>query len=260
MCPWYSGSEAVGWFSVWHTESGSYRPEELALAQALAQQATIAVQLTRLADQGRQAAILQERNRMAREIHDTLAQGFTGVLIQLEAAKSILIQEPDEAKAHILQARDLARESLAEARRSVHALRPQALEDSNLPSALARLIERMTSGTPIEAKFQIDGAPRLLPPDTEHNLLRIGTEALTNALKHAQATEIRVTLGFGTTQVRLSVQDNGTGFNLSDQTGRGGFGLTSMRERAERLGSQITIISEPGVGTTVTVAAPLSPS
>jgi signal transduction histidine kinase len=142
----------------------------------------------------------------------------------------------------------------------VHALRPQALEDSNLPDALARLIERMTSGTPIEAKFQIVGAMRLLPPDTEHNLLRIGTEALTNALKHAQASEIRVTLGFGATQVRLSVQDNGSGFNLSDQSGRGGFGLTSMRERAERLGSQITIVSEPGLGTTVTVAAPISPS
>jgi signal transduction histidine kinase len=100
----------------------------------------------------------------------------------------------------------------------------------------------------------------LLAPDTEHNLLRIGTEALTNALKHAQATEIRITLAFESTQVRLSLQDNGRGFDPSAQSGRGGFGLTSMRERAECIGSEMTIVSEPKLGTTVTVAAPISPS
>jgi PAS domain S-box-containing protein len=260
LVPLLLGDEAIGWLSIANARNRGFQPEEIELAQALAQQATLAVQLTGLAEQGQQAAVLAERNRMAREIHDTLAQGFTGILIQLEAAEDTLTEEPEAAQAHIARARDLARQSLAEARRSVWALRSQALEGSSLPGTLANLTRQMIFGTHMHMEFHVHGTPRSLPADTESNLLRIGLEALTNALKHAEATAIRVELSFASGQVRLSVQDNGKGFDPHRPTRADSFGLTGMRERAQSMGGQLTVASRPGQGTEVVVVAPTAAS
>lgn len=220
------------------------------------------------AEQAREYAVLQERNRLAREIHDTLAQGFTGIVIQLEAAEDSLHDDPEEAQAHIARARTLARESLAEARRSVQALRPHLLEQRDLAFALKYYVEQMTAGTPVLAEVIVEGTPPTnLSNDIEGHLLRVGLEALTNTLKHANALHVRVQLTFSPNGVHLSVTDDGDGFDTStaatwlgadallsdrDMTEQG-FGLAAMRERAERIGGRLRVESSPGKGCSVSV-------
>ena len=188
---------------------------------------------------------------MARDIHDTLAQGFTGVVVQMEAAEEALFEEdPDNAVRHVRRARDLARDSLAEARRSVHALRPQALERAALADALKAIIKNTAAGTSLRTNFQIKGKPRELRPAVEENLLHIGQEALTNALKHARASEFKARLSFDSDGVRLELQDNGDGFSI-DKANGGGFGLIGMKERAEHIGAQLEVSSAPGSGTKI---------
>jgi len=141
----------------------------------------LAIQLTRLSAQSRQSAVVAERNRMARDIHDTLAQGFTSVILQLEAVGEATSQRlAGKAGEHLTRASELAREGLREARRSVWALRPQTLEEKDLCEALKELIQKMTEGTSVQAHFTVQGEPRELPPEWEENLLRIGQEVLTN--------------------------------------------------------------------------------
>src|SRR6266404_5594220 len=172
------------------TQKRLFRTEEIELAQALANQATLAMHLIRLSAESREAAVIAERNRMARDIHDTLAQGFTGVIVQLEAAADATSKGlANEADEHLGRAADLARESLKEARRSVRALRPLALEDKGLPEALDDLLRKMTAGTTLRATSSLKGDPHRLPAEWEENLLHIGQEVLTNALRHARATE-----------------------------------------------------------------------
>ncbi|PYI89876.1 MAG: hypothetical protein DMF03_06470 [Verrucomicrobia bacterium] len=186
--PTLIGGDVKGFIGIRHGDRPSYRPEEIELAQALAHQAMFAIQLNQFAEQSQQAAVLEERNRMARDIHDTLAQGFTGVIIQLEAAEdSIASGQQKEADEHLRRAADLARRSLSEARRSVHALRPDALERDNLWEALKGIIKNTTAGTAIHTTFELRGKLPELPPVWQENLLRIGQEALTNALKYAHA-------------------------------------------------------------------------
>jgi PAS domain S-box-containing protein len=202
--------------------------------------------------------VLEERTRMAREIHDTLAQGFTGIIIQLEVAEAALAAQPEAARLHVLKARTLARESLAEARRSVWALRPMALESDDLGSALLHLVHKLSdeAATPIE--FTLRGVLPPLGPDTEHHLLRIGQEALTNALRHAHAPEIRVTLTCARGSLELSVEDDGEGFEVDSPVPGNGLGLRGMQERAEALGGKLTITSAPGQGTQARVVIPVS--
>ena len=257
LVPLLLDDHLVGTFSVRFPEPRHCRPEEKELAQALAHQATLAVQLTHLAEQRERLLLLQERNRMAGEIHDTLAQGFAGILLQLEAAEEDLTETSQEARRHLLQARRLARENLAEARRSVWALRPQTLEQGDLVSALTHLVHRLTHETPMPVELSIHGTPRPLPPETESELLRISQEALTNALKHAYASAIRVTLTFSAKKMRLCIEDDGQGFDPERQPSHCGFGLRSMRGRVERMGGRLTVASQPGQGTQVVVVVPL---
>ncbi len=260
LVPMLLDKEVLGALTICRADTRRWEPGEIDLAQALAQQAMLALQMTRLEKQGRSAAVLEERNRMAREIHDTLAQGFTGVVLQLTAAEHELAKAPEKAQAHLVRARDLARESLAEARRSVWALHPRTLEHSELPDAFTRHVEQMTAGTPIQSELHVHGRPRSLSAEVEHNVLRIGLEALTNALKHARPSLVRIELSFDLGQVRLSVQDNGRGFDpQAPSASGGGFGLTGMRERAERLQGQLTISSQPGQGTEIVLVAPATP-
>ena len=201
--------------------------------------------------------VVEERTRMAREIHDTLAQGFTGIVIQLEAAEDVLVEQPEEARLHVLQARTLARESLAEARRSVWALRPVALGAGDLGYAFLHLVKKLAEESAIPIGFTLRGVLRPLNEDLEHHLLRIGQEALTNALRYANATDIRVTLSCSGDKIALSVEDRGAGFDPSSPTYRRGLGLRGMQERADSVGGKLTITSAPGQGTRIRVVVPI---
>ncbi|MEP1077750.1 PAS domain S-box protein [Leptolyngbya sp. PL-A3] len=204
--------------------------------------------------QAKEASILEERNRMAREIHDTLAQSFTGILAQVGAANQVLTDDVEATGAHLDLIKELARTGLTEARRSVVALRPQLLEEGNLQSALHRLIaQTRAAAMDTTLHYEIEGAVYALPTEVENNLLRMGQEALTNAIKHANADEIRVELIYDRDQVCLRVKDNGQGFGVGSIPVSEGFGLLGMSERAERIGAQLTIRSQPGQGTEIIV-------
>ena len=249
--PMFVLGEVRGFIGIQHVERGAYRPEEIELAQALAHHVMMATHAAELAEQRRHAVLLEERTRMARDIHDTLAQGFTGVIIQLDTSvEALRDEEPEAAAKHIGRARELARESLTEARRSVHALRPQALEKATFADALRAIITNTTAGTSLRADFQLKGEPRELQPAVEENLLHIGQEALSNALKHARATKFQARLSFDSDAVRLELRDNGKGFVVDCANG-GGIGLIGMRERAEQIGATLAVTSKPGRGTKI---------
>ncbi|BAU15375.1 serine/threonine protein kinase and signal transduction histidine kinase with GAF and PAS/PAC sensor [Leptolyngbya sp. NIES-3755] len=204
--------------------------------------------------QAEAASILEERNRMAREIHDTLAQAFTGILAQVGAANQVLTDDLEATQAHLNLIKELARTGLSEARRSVVALRPQLLEEGSLQSALHRLVAQLrTAAIDTTLYYEIEGGVYSLPIEVESNLLRIGQEALTNAIRHANADEIRVELVYDRNQVCLRVKDNGQGFGVGCISCSEGFGLLGMSERAERIGAQLTIRSQPGQGTEIIV-------
>lgn len=251
--PLILGSRPLGFIGLCFREPRTSLPQNIELIMALAQQATLAIHLTHLAEHSRQAAILQERNRMAREIHDTLAQAFTGVIVQLGAASRIVPSELAEVQAHITQARDLAREGLAEARRSVNALRPQILEISNFSKAFNRLATQMSASIDTQISCNIIGDVYPLSVDIENNLLRIGQEALTNAIKHAFASEIKIELVYEPTQFILRVKDNGRGYETDSLSVVKGFGLMGIKERSDRISAQLTIQSIPGHGTEITI-------
>lgn len=201
-----------------------------------------------------ETSILEERNRMAREIHDTLAQAFTGILVQVGAAIQVLEDDLEATQAHLDMIDELARIGLSEARRSVTALRPQLLEEGDLSSALNRLVTQMRSATDDTALiYEIQGTAYPLPAEVENNLLRIGQEALTNAIKYAKADEIRLELVYGDAQTTLCIKDNGQGFGVGSVPSVGGFGLLGMSERAERIGAQLRIESQLGQGTEIIV-------
>jgi signal transduction histidine kinase len=200
-----------------------------------------------------EASILDERNRMAREIHDTLAQAFTGILLHIGAATEQIIKKPAKAQAHLETVDELARTGLAEARRSVAALRPKLLEEGDLCSALKHLTTQMKSSANTHLTCEVIGAVCPLSPDVENHLLRIGQEALTNAIKYAQATEIQVELVYEETQCLLRVKDNGQGFEVDKIAPGKGFGLLGMSERVEHIGGELIIQSQPNQGTQVIV-------
>jgi PAS domain S-box-containing protein len=254
--PMFVSGELRGFIGIHHSEKGSYRADEIELAQALAHHVMMAAHGQELVDQQREAAILKERTRMARDIHDTLAQGFTGVIIQMEAAEEALLDDDmKHAVGHVRRARELARDSLGEARRSVHALRPQALENAAFADALQAIIKNTAAGTVVRTEFQINGNPRELAPAVEENLLHIGQEALTNALKHAHATKFDARLSFDSDAVYLELRDNGIGFIVGGMND-GGIGLIGMKERADQIGATVKVTSKPGKGTKITAVSP----
>ncbi len=256
VVPLLFGDTFLGNITLRSTRRRDYKPEELELARVLAYQATLALKLTRLADRAQQSAVLEERNRIAREIHDTLAQTLTGIVVQLQAAEDVHTTDFNDRQAHIAAARLLAKEGLTEARRSVRALRPQALEDTDLVGALVNLIEQMATGNGIQTICHVRGTSYFLPPVVESNLLRIGQEAFTNTLKHSHASEVQIELVYMPGQVQLRVQDNGQGFDPDLRLTKG-YGLLSMRERSQKIGAELTITSKPGAGTEVAIAVPV---
>jgi PAS domain S-box-containing protein len=253
--PTLVGGRVRGFIGVRHRERPAYRPEEIELAQALAHQAMLAIQLNEFAEQSRQSAVLEERNRMARDIHDTLAQGFTGVIVQLEAADDAIgCSRRKEANEHLQRAAELARRSLSEARRSVHALRPEALQVGNFWDALQGIVKNTTAGTALHTTFELRGQLHDLPPVWQENLLHIGQEALTNALKYARPRNFETRLTSDTKELCLELRDDGDGFEVNDR--HDGFGLAGMHERVEQMGGNLKITSARGKGTKVVVTLP----
>jgi ligand-binding sensor domain-containing protein/signal transduction histidine kinase len=207
------------------------------------------------------AAVLQERNRIARELHDNLAQEILGVSVQLEIVTRLLNASPEAARTHLDRARSLVRSSMSEARRYVWDLRSQSLDDRDLPAALAEMTRRLTAESGVHTQFEVGGTLRPLPKQVENNLLRIGQEAVNNAVRHAGASNISVRLVFDATSVRLSVKDDGRGFDAeaSGSNGAGGhFGIVGMRERAREMGGEVRVGSNPGEGCEVEVNVPVS--
>jgi PAS domain S-box-containing protein len=253
--PTLVGGRVKGFIGIRHGDRPPYRPEEIELAQALAHQAMLAIQLNEFAEQSRQAAVLEERNRMARDIHDTLAQGFTGVIVQLESAEdAIACCRRKEANEHLRRASELARRSLNEARRSVHALRPQALQRDNFWNALKGIVRNTTAGTALHTRFELRGRLRDLPLVWQENLLHIGQEALTNALRYAHPRNFETRLIFNAKELRLELRDDGDGFRINNR--HDGLGLAGMRERAKQMGGTLKITSALGKGTKIVVALP----
>jgi signal transduction histidine kinase len=229
------------------------------LESALEENAGLHAQLL---TQAREAGVLEERQRMAREIHDTIAQGLTGIVTQLEAADQSR-DRPANRDRHLDNAKRLARDSLNEARRSVEAGRPLALDSRTLPDALAGVARDWSEINDIPADVTTTGDPIPLHPEIEVALLRTAQEALANVAKHSGATRAGLTLSYMGDVVTLDVRDDGVGFTVparggppSDGDGGGGFGLTAMRQRVARVAGSLAIESEPGVGTAVSARVP----
>lgn len=205
-------------------------------------------------------AVLAERTRIAREIHDNLAQEMSGISVQLEVVARTMPASAEAATAHLDNARRQVRHGIAEARRYVWDLRSPVLENNDLRSALSETARRLTNDTNIQTRVEVNGTFRPLPPMVEDNLLRIGQEAINNAVKHAGAEQIFVNLIFDSRRVQLSVRDDGRGFdNQGAANGKSGhFGLVGMRERAEQLGGTFSVHSTSGGGTEVVADVPVS--
>jgi len=252
-----SREKSIGLLGLCFSEDREFRPEELEIARALATQASLAIELTKLAEAARQSAVLQERNRMAGEIHDSLAQSFTGISMQLGMAREVLGNKEDDGLSYIERANDLARFGLAEARRSTLSLQPMAFQDPGLIDALRLLVERSNIPGRLRCTFRSD----ILRDDSvsaavRQDLLRIAQEAISNALRHARSTNISVTLRSDPPNLVLEVRDNGSGMAGEAQTTEG-FGLANMRARVQKRNGTLEIRTARGDGTTIIVSVPI---
>ena len=203
-------------------------------------------------------AVLNERSRVGRELHDTLEQGLAGIALQLEAVAGSLQASPAAARQSLDVARQMLRYSQEETRRSIMDLRSQALESRDLAGALSDLAQQTTQGTGAIATVRVEGAVQRLDASHEHHLLRIGLEAVTNALKHSGARQIDILLRFASDATELIVQDDGSGFNIAAQDlGGTHFGLQGIRERVDKLGGVLHIETAADAGTRLSVAVPV---
>jgi signal transduction histidine kinase len=261
IIPLSSKGQVNGMLSFRFINERAFQEEELEIARALATQASLAIQLTRLARTARESAVLEERNRLASEIHDSLAQSFAGISMQLSAAARAMARKSDDALSHVERANEVARFGLSEARRSALSLRSNIIDESGLIEALHKLTQRSNIPGLISCSFQASRVDEnALSPQVQQDLLRIAQEAISNALRHAQPTEIKVSLRGNPSNLVLRVTDNGSGLARARQVGGGqGFGFANMRARAKNLGATLEIRSKYGQGTSVIVRLANSP-
>lgn len=253
--PLYFQHKPLGIMNVTGPEWRELTTEELGLLSTIGYQVGIAIERARLAEQATQLARAEERERLAREIHDTLAQGLTGIALHIEGALRHLEGDPGGAEERLRRALAVTRESLDEARRSVLDLRAAPLAGKSLPDALRSMARAFTAETGIRVITRAAGGASL-SPRCEAELFRIAQEGLANVRRHSQASEAVVTLALSTGFVKLSVRDNGRGFQRT-QIARGSCGILGMRERARLLGGTLRVRSTPGQGTRVTASVPL---
>jgi signal transduction histidine kinase len=256
--PLTSGGQMHRLLAFYFYEEREFDSETLEIARALATQAGIAIHLTRLARTARQSAVLEERNRLAGEIHDSLAQIFAGISMQLFASIEGLATEQNDSRGYIERANELAHFGLSEARRSALSLRSDIIEDSGLVYALQMLVERSNIPGRLRCNFSSKGfKEETLSLAAQQDLLRIAQEAISNALRHAKPTMISVLLKGDSSLVTLDVRDNGSGIDRVRLENEEGLGIASMRDRAKQLDAQLDIRTAPGRGTAVTVRLPL---
>jgi two-component system NarL family sensor kinase len=248
----------LGVMNVASTDWRELSDADLELLHTIADLLSIAVERTRLFAQSTQVGALEERNRLAREIHDTLAQGLAGIALHLETADAFLEAGLDAARTRqaVRQALELTRASIEEARRSVLDLRAAPLEGRTLAEALASLVQEQGAQGNLHTTFEATGENRPLPVRVEAGLYRIAQEALTNVVRHANAAELVVHLLIQPEQVRLTIEDDGTGFDAKALP-QGRYGLVGLIERARLLGGTIEVSSSPGEGTGLEVTIPL---
>jgi signal transduction histidine kinase len=259
VLPLVFGKQTVGFIMLAFRNHNPILSEHSELLVAVAQQATLAIGLKRLGISAKNAAVLAERNRIGQEIHDGLAQAFTGILMQLGAVEEVAMA-PTVTQV-VARIRDIAREGLQEARRSVLALKPSEARPGGLELALRQLAERSTLAGRVVCKFEGGATPTGLMPEHEHELLRIAQEAVSNALRHARPRTVVITLSLETSALSLSIADDGAGMHDRPELyAQQGFGLTNMRERAQAIGGEWTIESAPDQGTRVVVRIPREPS
>jgi signal transduction histidine kinase len=258
------GERFLGLLVIQRENAALFDDEDLFTVTTIAGQVAVALENARLLDAERQLrtlSVTEERNRMAREIHDTLAQGFVGITLQLRAMKSAT--DPELQRFYLVQAESLAKESLEEARRSVWNLRPQPLQHQGLAGALASELERLERSATLSTSLHTHGNLLQLPAPVEGALLRIAQEALHNALKYAHASHVSLHLTAVDQSVTLIIADDGVGFTpsaLAPKLESGGFGLGNMTERARLLGGRLTIDAAPDRGCRITVQVPIGRS
>ena len=211
---------------------------------------------TKHLDEAKKAGALAERSRIAGDVHDTLAQCLTGIYTQLEAASQIRHNSPDLADACILKAKDLSHKGLQEIRRLVARLQPDAAQCGDLAGNLCKLADESSCDASTKVFFICKGAVRLVPPDIGYQFIQIGREAVGNALRYAKAGSVRLRLGFANVNIELSIEDDGIGFLSDHPTVPGGFGLSTMRQRASRIGAAFALRTSPGTGTTIRISVP----
>jgi signal transduction histidine kinase len=258
IIPLTSRGQANGRLTFRFTDERDFRPEELEIARALATQASLAIHLTRLAKTARQSAVLEERNQLAAEIHDALAQSFTGISMQLGVAGEQLAAKEGDPLCQIQLANEIAKFGLAEARRSILSLRSSAIEESGLTTTLQRLVEHSNVAGRLRCDLRSDNIPEeSLPPRIQHELLRIAQEAISNAVRHAKPTVVSVTLRWEPPNLILKVKDNGSGISSASLEKSEGFGLSNMRTRAAQIGGKLDIQTAAGHGTSIVLTVPI---
>jgi signal transduction histidine kinase len=259
IIPLVSRGQANGRLNFHFTEERNFHPEELEIARALATQASLAIHLTRLANTSRQSAVIEERNRLAGEIHDSLAQSFAGISLQLFAAEEEIKTKGSDGLNYVERANDIARFGLAEARRSTLSLLPNIIGESGLIEALQMLVDRSNIPGRLRCTFHSNSVrDESLPQAVQQELLRIAQEAISNALRHAKPTVISVSLRSSPPNLVLEVRDNGPGIASERLKTGEGFGFTSMRERAKKLNGTLEIRTAPGRGTSIIVSLPVN--
>jgi signal transduction histidine kinase len=257
VIPLMLARQLVGSLTFRFSDDREFRPEELEIARALASQASLAIHLTRLAQGARQSAVFEERNQLAGEIHDSLAQMFTGISLQLGAVRKIIKRGGKNSLTYVERAIELAQFGLAEARRTAFSLQPTLLEESGLIAALQKLVERSNIPGRLHCNFSSTGIPEeSLPPYVQKDLLRIAQEAMSNAVRHAKPTVVNVSLSCESPNLVLEITDNGFGIANPQAAFKEGFGLSSMQARAEQLGAQLDVQTSKGRGTSIVVRLP----
>jgi PAS domain S-box-containing protein len=250
----------IGSLTFRFTEDRDFRPEEIEIARALASQASLAIQLMRLAKAARQSAVLAERNELAGEIHDSLAQNFAAIAAQLSLAGEVIEAKEGDGVRYLDRAKDLAQFGLAEARRTAVSLNPFVLDKIGLTQTIEMLVER--SNVPGRLQCSLSANDSLtddLPPETQRNLLRIAQEAIGNAIRHANPTTISVSLQRDRSHLELQIRDNGRGISTAEPLSQNGFGLINMQNRANKIGASLHIRTDVGRGTAIVVRLPINP-
>jgi len=260
MIPLTCRGQANGVLGFRLREERAFQAEELEIAKTLATQASLAIRLTRLAKTARQSAVLEERNRLAGEIHDSLAQNFAGIAMQLALAEEELTAGEGDPLCRVRLAHKMTELGWTEARRSALSLRSTVIEEFGLVGALQMLVERSNVAGRLRCNFSSNCiAEETLPARVQHELLRIAQEAISNAVRHGKTTVVTVTLHWKAPRLTLQIRDNGSGIPQTRLKKKSeGIGLRSMRERAAQIGAKLLVQAGPGGGTRIVVTVPIS--